>query len=137
MTVVEDRPAILLDGAHNPSGARSLRKYLDEFWHRPVTLIFGAMNDKDVEGMASELFGVASTIVLTRVKDVRAASTARLGKPALGFSRNVIFTESVRQALSWARSVTQPDGLICVAGSLYLVGEVKRLIEDEDRQPHN
>ncbi|HET9528899.1 MAG TPA: folylpolyglutamate synthase/dihydrofolate synthase family protein [Blastocatellia bacterium] len=137
LELVEDRPAILLDGAHNPSGARSLRKYLDEFWHRPVTLIFGAMNDKDVEGMASELFGVASTIVLTRVKDVRAASTARLGKPALGFSRNVIFTESVRQALSWARSVTQPDGLICVAGSLYLVGEVKRLIEDEDRQPHN
>jgi dihydrofolate synthase/folylpolyglutamate synthase len=137
LELVDDRPAILLDGAHNPSGARSLRKYLDDFWPRPVTLIFGAMNDKDVEGMASELFGVASTIVLTRVKDVRAASTARMGKPALGFSRNVIFTESVKQALSWARSVTQPDGLICVAGSLYLVGEVKRLIEEEDRQPHN
>jgi dihydrofolate synthase/folylpolyglutamate synthase len=135
LELIDDRPAILLDGAHNPAGARALRRYLEEFWRRPVTLVFGAMGDKDVEGMASELFGVASTLVLTRVRDVRAASTARLGKPALGYSRNVIFTETVKQALSWARSVTQPDGLICVAGSLYLVGEVKRLIEEEDRQP--
>jgi dihydrofolate synthase/folylpolyglutamate synthase len=135
LELIDDRPAILLDGAHNPAGARSLRRYLEGFWRKPVTLVFGAMSDKDVEGMASELFGVASTLVLTRVRDVRAASTARLGKPALGFSRNVIFTETVKQALSWARSVTQPDGLICVAGSLYLVGEVKKLIEEEDRQP--
>jgi dihydrofolate synthase/folylpolyglutamate synthase len=137
LELIDDRPAILLDGAHNPSGARSLRRYLDEFWPRPVTLIFGAMSDKDVEGMASELFSVASTIVLTRVRDARAAGAERMGKPALGFSKNVIFTESSKQALSWARSVTQPDGLICVAGSLYLVGEVKRLIEEEDRQPRN
>lgn len=132
---IEDRPRLLLDGAHNPAGARILRAYLDEFWRGPLTLIFGAMSDKDISGMASELFGAAQTIVLTRVKDNRAATNARMGKPALGASRNVIFTESVGQALSWARSVTPPDGLICVAGSLHLVGEVKRLIQDEDEQP--
>jgi len=132
---IEDRPRLLLDGAHNPSGARILRSFLDEFWQGPTTLIFGAMADKDVAGMASELFGAAQTIVLTRVRDRRAATNARMGKPALGASRNVIFTETVGQALSWARSVTPPDGLICVAGSLHLVGEVKRLLEDEDEQP--
>ncbi|HVF89395.1 MAG TPA: folylpolyglutamate synthase/dihydrofolate synthase family protein [Blastocatellia bacterium] len=132
---IEDRPHLLLDGAHNPSGARILRSFLDEFWQGPLTLIFGAMADKDVAGMASELFGAAQTIVLTRVRDSRAATNARMGKPALGASRNVIFTETVAQALSWARSVTPPDGLICVAGSLHLVGEVKRLLEDEDEQP--
>jgi dihydrofolate synthase/folylpolyglutamate synthase len=133
LEMIEDRPPLLLDGAHNPAGARALRAFLNEFCEGPVTLIFGAMGDKDVEGMAGELFGVAKTIVLTRVKNERAATGARLGKPALGTSRNVIFTESARQALSWARSVTPADGLICVAGSLYLVGEMKRLIEDEDQ----
>jgi dihydrofolate synthase/folylpolyglutamate synthase len=132
---IDDRPALLLDGAHNRGGARALRAYLDEFWRGPLTLVFGAMNDKDVEGMAAELFGAANTIILTRVKDARAASNARLGRPALAASRNVIFTESVPQALSWARGITPPEGLICVAGSLYLVGEVKRIIEDEDSQP--
>jgi dihydrofolate synthase/folylpolyglutamate synthase len=135
LELVDDRPALLLDGAHNRGGARALRAYLDEFWRGPLTLVFGAMSDKDIEGMAAELFGAASTIILTRVRDPRSATNARLGKPALAASRNVIFTESVQQALSWARGITPAEGLICVAGSLYLVGEVKRIMEGEDDQP--
>ncbi|HKA22510.1 MAG TPA: folylpolyglutamate synthase/dihydrofolate synthase family protein [Blastocatellia bacterium] len=134
LELINDRPAILLDGAHNPAGARALRKFLDEFCSGPITLIFAAMSDKDIERMAVELFDVARTIVLTRVRDARAADSARLGGAALRSSRNVIFAETVRQALSWARSVTPPEGLVCVAGSLYLVGEVKRLIEEADSQ---
>jgi dihydrofolate synthase/folylpolyglutamate synthase len=134
LELIEDRPRLLLDGAHNPAGARALRAYLDDFWRGPITLVFGAMGDKDIDGMASALFGAASTIVLTRVSDSRSASNARMGKPALGSSSNVIFTETVRQALSWARSITPKGGLVCVAGSLYLVGEVKRLLEEEDQQ---
>lgn len=132
---IEDRPCMLLDGAHNPAGARCLRAYLDEFWRGPITLIFGAMSDKDIDAMATALFSAAGTIVLTRVNDPRAANNARLGKPALLTSNNVIFTETVKQALSWARSITPPDGLVCIAGSLHLVGEVKRLLEEEDQQP--
>jgi len=134
LELIEDRPRLLLDGAHNPAGARALRAYLDEFWDVPITLVFGAMSDKDIDRMAGQLFDVARTIVLTRVRDGRAADNARLGTAALSSSRNVIFAETVSQALSWARSVTPPDGLVCVAGSLYLVGEVKRLIEEEDSQ---
>ncbi len=134
LELIEMRPALLLDGAHNTAGARALRAYLDEFWPVSVTLVFGAMADKNIEGMMRELAGAAKTIVLTRVRDSRAANQAQLGKAALGSPRNVIFTETVRQALSWARSVTPPDGLICVTGSLHLVGDVKRLLEDEDQQ---
>lgn len=134
LELIDDRPMVLLDGAHNPAGARALRAYLDEFWHCPITLVFGAMNDKDIDRMAAELFDVARTIVLTRVRDNRAADSARLGASALRSSRNVIFAETVRQALSWARSVTPHDGLLCVAGSLHLVGEVKRLLEEADSQ---
>jgi dihydrofolate synthase/folylpolyglutamate synthase len=134
LELIEDRPALLLDGAHNPSGAQALRAYLDEFCHGPITLLFGAMNDKDIDRMAAALFDTARTIVLTRVRDARAADNARLGASALRSSRNVIFAETVKQALSWARSVTPPDGLVCVAGSLHLVGEVKKLLEEEDSQ---
>jgi len=134
LELIEDRPAILLDGAHNAAGARALRQYLDEFWPVPITLVFGAMGDKDIDRMAGDLFDIATTVVLTRVKDARAADNARLGNSALNRPRNVIFTETVKQALSWARSVTPPDGLVCVAGSLHLVGEVKRLLEEADSQ---
>src|ERR1044071_4485993 len=40
---IEDRPSLLLDGAHNPAGARALRAYLDDFWKGPLTLVFGAV----------------------------------------------------------------------------------------------
>ena len=134
MELIDDRPVMLLDGAHNPAGARVLRQYLDEFCSGPITLLFGAMTDKDIDRMASELFDVARTIVLTRVRDTRAADNARLGTAALRTPRNVVFAETVKQALSWARSITPPDGLICVAGSLHLIGEVKRLMEEADSQ---
>ncbi|HEU4389211.1 MAG TPA: cyanophycin synthetase [Blastocatellia bacterium] len=130
----DSRPALLMDGAHNIDGARALRQYLDEFWHGPLTLVFGAMSDKNLEGMAGELFGAAKTLVLTRARDRRAATGAEIGKYAIDGWHNVIFTESSRQALSWARSLTPAGGLICVAGSLHLVGEVKRLLEQEDDQ---
>lgn len=134
LEMIEDHPSVLLDGAHNAAGARSLRAYLDEFWSGAITLVFGAMGDKDVDRMAAELFDAARTVVLTRVRDSRAAGNARLGEAALNRARNVIFTETVKQALSWARSVSPRDGLVCVAGSLHLVGEVKRLMEEEDSQ---
>jgi dihydrofolate synthase/folylpolyglutamate synthase len=134
LELFDSSPIVVLDGAHNTDGARALRRYLDEFWRGPVTLVFGAMSDKNVEGIAGELFSAAKTLVLTRVRDKRAASGAELGKYAIDGLHNVIFTESPRQALSWARSLTPRDGLICVAGSLHLVGEVKRLLEQEDDQ---
>jgi dihydrofolate synthase/folylpolyglutamate synthase len=137
LELIDERPFILYDGAHNPGGARALRAYLDEFWLGKVTLVFGVMGDKDIDAIASELFGAATTIVLTRLNDRRAADNARMGRAALGSSSNVIFTESVRQAMSWAQSVTPRDGVICVAGSLYLVGEVKQLMEDQDQQVGN
>jgi dihydrofolate synthase / folylpolyglutamate synthase len=134
LEIIGDRPRLLLDGAHNPAGARALRAYLDEFWRGPVTLVFGAMSDKDIDGMAAELFGAASFIVLTRMSDSRGADATRLGAAALKSTQSVIYAESVGQALSWAWSVTPPDGLVCAAGSLHLVGEVKRLMEEADSQ---
>jgi dihydrofolate synthase/folylpolyglutamate synthase len=135
LEMIDDRPPILLDGAHNVAGARALRSYLEEIHQGHITLIFGAMNDKDIDGMTTELYEVANSIVLTQIPGIRSATTARLAQSALDTTRNVIFTETVPQALSWARSVTPPGGLICVAGSLYLVGEVKRVMAEEDRQP--
>lgn len=134
LELIDDRPPVLLDGAHNVGGARALRAYLDEFWRVPITLVFGAMGDKDIEGIAGELFGCAQAIVVTRVNDRRAAAPTRIGAAALRSSRNVVFADTVRQATSWARSLTPPNGLICVAGSLRLVGEVKSLMEGADSQ---
>lgn len=127
LELVLGAPPVLLDGAHNEAGARALRAYLDEFCHYPITLVFGAMDDKNIVKMAEELFPAARAVVLTRIGSPRSADPIALAAslPAAGGGGAPIIAASVEEALAWAFHVTPRDGVICVAGSLYLVGEVK------------
>jgi dihydrofolate synthase/folylpolyglutamate synthase len=126
-------PALLLDGAHNPSGAEALRDYLKEFVKVPVTLIFGAMNDKRLEEIVAVLFPVADHLVLTRPDNPRAASVDKLRDLAATIlePEKIISTWSVAEAVQKARALTPADGLICATGSLYLVGEIKAMVNPD------
>ncbi len=123
-------PLLVLDGAHNTAGARAVRAYLEEFARRPLTLVFGTMRDKRIAEMAVELFPLAEVLVLTRVSDERAAPLAQLLEQTADLrcrlGRRTEAVEPVGRALDRAWERTPPDGMICVTGSLYLVGEAKR-----------
>ena len=122
-------PSYLLDGSHNPAGARTLSNYLRELWHGPLTLIFGAMSDKDIDGMATELFSLPDALIFTRVDEPRAATLEQLQKTASRASGKIFYVDHVSVALAKANEITPDDGLICIAGSLYLVGAVKHLMQ--------
>jgi dihydrofolate synthase/folylpolyglutamate synthase len=121
---------MLFDGAHNAAGARALRAFLDEFVREPVTLIFGAMRDKDLTEIATTLFPVAAHLILTQVANPRSATLETLsGLVPHGLdSSRISFAPSANEALSMARAQTEPAGLIFVTGSLYLIGEVQSII---------
>jgi dihydrofolate synthase / folylpolyglutamate synthase len=127
-------PPLVLDGAHNPAGARALAAYLDG--GPPFVLVFGAMADKDVPGLARELFPRAREIVLTRPRVSRAASPDELLRRAGRLASRARLEPSVARALALARRLARRDGpgtVVVVAGSLYLVGAVKALLEREQR----
>jgi len=125
--------AYLLDGAHNPSAAQVLRDYLDEFVKVPLTLIFGAMREKNLQAMADILFPRATQIVLTRPANDRSASPEQLYEMAKETgAKRVSVTQSVAEALETATKLRSPAGLICVTGSLYLLGETKIILHDND-----
>ncbi len=123
-------PLLVLDGAHNMEGARVVRAYVEEFGRRPLTLVFGTMRDKRISEMAAELFPLADLILLTCVEDERAASCAHLLEQTADLrarlKQPIRALQPVSAALEYARQHTPPEGMICVTGSLYLVGEVKR-----------
>lgn len=119
----------LLDGAHNAGGMQALAAYLDEFEPRPITLIFGAMRDKEVAEMAEIIFPRVRQIILTRPQNTRAMSPAAIAS-ATGY-REPILTESTAEAVERAMKVVVPDEIILVAGSLYLVGEVKGILRSQ------
>jgi len=115
--VIPGSPTLVLDGAHNPSGARALAASLrDVFGDTPITLVLGVSADKDASAIVDALAPAVTRIVLTRAAHPRAADPESL--PAVGR-----VTHSSAEALDMAMG----DGrtpIVCVAGSLFLVGEV-------------
>jgi dihydrofolate synthase/folylpolyglutamate synthase len=131
LELVAGSPPVLLDGAHNAAGARALRDYLDEFARdAPLTLVFGAMRDKDLTEIAAALFPAAEQLILTAINNPRAAApdALRAHVPASFDPAKASLAPSSAEALRLARELTPRGGLVCVTGSLYLVGEIKSLL---------
>ena len=126
--------SFLLDGAHNPAGAQALRNYLDEFEHGPLTMIFGAMRDKRLDQIAEILFPIPDRLILTPIDNPRSATVEKLASLA---HRTVIETTSSAEALRVAIAQTPKDGLICVTGSLYLIGETRPMILKLAEEPRD
>lgn len=131
LELIDGSPPLLLDGAHNPAGARALRRHLEEHVDGPITLIFGAMKDKKLDELATLLFPKAAQLVLTATRNLRAAEADNLRQLALDYvsEPNIHLAVSAEDALDKAKEITPGEGLICVTGSLYLVGEVKDALD--------
>lgn len=130
LEILDGDPPFLFDGAHNPAAARALHDYLDEFVHQPITMIFGAMRDKPLSEIAAILFPAARQVILTELDNPRAATLENL-KAAVpsGLDQSSLHeAKSVAEALQIARQVTDPDGLILITGSLYLVGAARETL---------
>jgi dihydrofolate synthase/folylpolyglutamate synthase len=129
--VARGRPPLLLDGAHNPAAARALAAYLAG--EPPFVLLFGVMADKDVEAMSRILFPLARAVVLTRAPSDRAAAPAEIARRAGPAARDAAAEDDPRRALALAVRLAPPGGQVVVAGSLYLVGEVTRILRTARR----
>ncbi len=127
LETVRRRPLVLLDGAHNVEGVTALVTYVKEVIGRPVVLVFGAMKDKDLRSMTRTLFRVASTIVLTRVPYKRSASPEELLAASPPFKGRVFLEPDTRTAVRLALAESRGRMPVVIAGSLFLIGEVKRL----------
>jgi dihydrofolate synthase/folylpolyglutamate synthase len=88
------------------------------------------MKDKALAEMATTLFPVANELILTKLDNPRAATEKMLmaAVPVNFDQERVRLSSSVPGAVRTAHKITQPDGLICVTGSLYLVGTVQEIL---------
>lgn len=120
--------ALLLDGAHNPQAARSLREYLAEFFpDRRIVLLIAMMRDKQPEACADILAPCAAEVIATALEGPRALPAEELAEiyRARGGPAQAIGDPAA--ALWAARRAAGPGGLVVACGSLYLVGELMKL----------
>ena len=124
-------PEVVLDGAHNPAGVEVLLRALDtDFAGRPVHLVFGVFADKDSEPMMRALFPRCDQVILTPIDNPRSRNPASYVELARTLAPGVEVTvaSSARAALEAAKATCPPGGLVLVAGSLFLVGQLRAVL---------
>jgi dihydrofolate synthase / folylpolyglutamate synthase len=121
-----DASPVVLDGAHNPEGARCLARALhEEFAYRHRVFVVGVLGDKDVEGIVSALLPVADHIVATQPRSGRAAPAERVAKAVRTAGGSVEVAPDVATALDLATGLAGEEDGVIVAGSLYTVAEAR------------
>jgi dihydrofolate synthase/folylpolyglutamate synthase len=126
---IHGSPEILVDGAHNPAGARALADHLASASGPPPVLVFGVMQDKDVAGLIGPLLPHVGRIVATAPAVHRAMAPEELAARVAAAGGSAQAEATPEAALARARALAGPDGRVLVAGSLYLVGEVLSILE--------
>ena len=129
-------PGLLLDVAHNPAGAWTLRAAIAQLPDsRPRTLLFSCLRDKDLKEMSQILFPLFDSssdrpydhILFAPLDNPRAASLDDLLAAARALDIPALSAPDLAAALTLARDLTPPNGLIIATGSVFLVGEIRHL----------
>lgn len=127
LEVISRAPLIILDGAHNVEGALVLKRYIKDFLSSPLILVFAVMRDKEIGKMADILFPLAERVILTRFPFFKAASPEDIEAHASAFQERIIIEPDPLKSLGLAVRRAGSEGCVMVAGSLFLVGEIKKL----------
>jgi len=123
---LQPAPDVYLDGAHNPSAARELATFLQQHLvGRKIWLVFGALRDKAVDEIAGVLFPLASEVIFTQPRTTRAISIAQLAEITSHHAAHFTVIQEPEPALEYALDRAAPQDAIVVAGSLYLVGQLR------------
>jgi dihydrofolate synthase/folylpolyglutamate synthase len=128
--VAPDSRRYLLDGAHNPAGVASLVAYLRLQVDCPkLVMVWASMADKDYVSSLAAVAPLCYRLIFTRPEAERSARPEVLAAALPPAAREkAVCVAGVAEALAEARRITDADDLICVAGSLYLIGAVRGLL---------
>jgi dihydrofolate synthase/folylpolyglutamate synthase len=134
---INEKRLFLLDGAHNPAGVEALRQAIEnEFSYDRLILIWGAMADKDIKTALAIIAPLAGQIFFTRAESERSANPELL-KKLLAENKHktpeakIKTKKTVKEAIESAVNSASENDLICIAGSLHLVGRARQLLLGE------
>ncbi len=129
MEMIQKKPIVILDGAHNIDGismlSRSIKKY---FKHKKITLLLGVLNDKEYQKMAQVILPIVDTVVLTEPMSHRKLSIDELEKTVQHFDKKILKNAHVIEAYKTALHLTSNRDVLICCGSLYMIGELKNNI---------
>jgi dihydrofolate synthase/folylpolyglutamate synthase len=130
---IAERPAVYLDGAHNPAGTRGLLQFWEEnFLGRRILLVYGVMRDKAVDEIAGLLFPRADCVILTEPRQPRAISAPLLAEMTGHLAKRSIVLRDPGSALERALEMASADDVVFATGSLFLVADLRSYWNQRD-----
>ncbi len=133
LETVSTAPTVVLDGAHNPDGARAIARHLQESWPRPRIAVLAVCHDKDVAGIINALVGAIDYWIATEADTPRALAAEDLGASlraavdAMGHGCPVAIEKNPEHAFAQAQTTARErGGQVLIVGSLYLIGAARR-----------
>jgi dihydrofolate synthase/folylpolyglutamate synthase len=131
LEIVSQNPLVILDGAHNSAAVKNLAQYLKTLLKgRSLTLIVSVLDDKPYKSMLNKLLKLAKSVVVTQAKIDRSIETEILRDYVYEQLPDVKIIPKVSDAYFETVRNSDPSDIICVTGSLYVVGEVKAAINE-------
>jgi dihydrofolate synthase / folylpolyglutamate synthase len=127
MEIVASAPTVVIDGAHNPQAARALAAAMRDLPGARRVLVLAVSRDKDAAGIAAALAGGVAEVVVTATAHDRAMSADELTAAVHAAAPDVPMRRApdTAAALALARDLVGADGVVVVAGSLFLAGEAR------------
>ncbi len=123
------KPVYIIDGAHNPDGAKALREAMNRFCSgSKILMVTGMLADKDTDNILGEFLQVTGDFIVTEPDNPRKMPKEELGAKIEALGGNVIAAGSPAEAFEIARSMEEEYDVILTAGSLYLIGEIRGII---------
>jgi dihydrofolate synthase / folylpolyglutamate synthase len=120
LQIVSKKPLTILDGAHNPAGAEALVEYLSGL-KKKFTFVIGMQKNKDIGSVVKILLPVADRFIVVKSGNPNAVSKEVLAKKIGRAGGRAVIAKDLKGAMGMAKKTGNP---VCVAGSLYLVGDV-------------
>ncbi|MDD5023098.1 MAG: bifunctional folylpolyglutamate synthase/dihydrofolate synthase [Candidatus ainarchaeum sp.] len=119
MEILNRKPLIVADVAHNPDGTKQLMKNIDIFKYKKLIIIFGVMKTKDWKKMLKSINGKAKEIIFPKLKYYNSENPNRLKK----YLKKGKITKNCKEALKIAKKMAKKEDLILITGSIYFLGE--------------
>jgi dihydrofolate synthase/folylpolyglutamate synthase len=120
---VMENPSVIIDGAHNSSGAEALAQAINTYFaDDEIILVIGILGDKEVDAIISKLCPLAHRVIVTRPDNPRAMKPEELGKKVLRYSHTVEVEPNITKAIDKAIDLSGQQGVVLICGSLYLAG---------------
>lgn len=131
MTDLDERPVIIIDGAHNTDGATALRKSMERLCEgKKVLMAIGMLADKDVNGIIGEFTKIAKDFVVTEPDNPRKLEACKLAGILENEGCNCHVTPSPEDACQKVDEIKEQYDVVLFAGSLYLIGKIRSILKN-------